>query len=391
VEPAEIRFPLQVQDTWRLPCDIYLADLKAIESKGLTFDPITKNSIRGEEGWSKGASAVYAVGPNHRWLTFSHRGGSSRVLADGKQIYSVSVWSRQTNDAKVAIPKGTGKIRIEFSGNVLNRAGLTLGPRAARAQVCLAGMNPAEFKPLVYTSSGKRVGCDIIWGSDGEPMTVLFDCSNGEKDYFLYPVDKRHNLADLPWKRAGGMILETQYFDRYDVAVETFEGFNKLWNQPDRIAGRIIVRRPFITSLPPFAPMHSSRLMFSAPHGAPLVLSRCSGVVHIPDSGNVRIYSRFRSGGYVLINGKLSSWNTQRQPDTGKCPRHSCTSPDRGRFGLPSVQRITRNDKPPGRTPVRRFPKRCRPGRSASSKRTSPLRRRVATGRPVRLFQPDRP
>jgi hypothetical protein len=307
VKQADIRFPLQVQDTWHFPCDAYLADLKAIESDGLTFDPISKNSIRGKsgDGGSKGASAVYAVGPNHRWLTFSHRGGSSRVLADGKQIYTGAVWSRQTNRAKVAIPKGTSQIRIKSSGTVLNQAGLTLGPRAARAQVCLAGMNPADFKPLVYTSSGKRVGCDLVWASDGEPMTVLFDCSSGEKDYFLYPVDKRHNVTPLPWKRGGGMILETRYFDKYNTSVETFEGFKGLWSQADRFAGRMLVRRPFITSLPPFAPMQSNRSMFNTPHGAPLVLSRCSGLVRIPDSGKVRIYSRFRSGGYMLIDGKL--------------------------------------------------------------------------------------
>jgi len=305
VETADIRFPLTVQDAWRLPCDVYLADLKAIKSNGLTFDPISKNSIPGAEGWPRRASAVYAVGPGHRWLTFSHRGGSSRVLADGKQIYSVSVWSRQTNDAKVAIPKGTGRLQIEFSGKVLSKAGLTLGPRAARVQVCLPGMNSADFKPLVYTSSGKRVGCKVIWAGDGEPMTVLFDCSSGEKDYFLYPVDKRHNFPDLPWKREAGMILETRYFDKYDTSLETFEGFKRFWSQPDRIAGRIVVRRPFITSLPPFAPMQSSRSMFSAPHGAPLVLSRCSSVVQIPDSGKVLVYSRFRSGGYMLIDGRL--------------------------------------------------------------------------------------
>jgi len=307
VKQADIRFPLRVQDTWHLPCDAYLADLKAIASDGLTFDPISKNSTKGEGGGggSKGASAVYAVGPDHRWLTFSHRGGGSRVLADGKQIYSRSVWSRQTNRAKVAIPKGTKQIRIKFSGTVLTRAGLTLGPRAARAQVCLPGMNPADFKPLVYTSSGKRVGCNLVWAGDGEPMTVLFDCSSGERDYFLYPVAKRHSVAPLPWKRGGGMILETRYFDKYDTSVETLEGFKRLWSRPDRIAGRMVVRRPFITSLPPFAPMQSSRSMFSTPHGAPLVLSRCSGLVRIPDSGKVRIYSRFRSGGYMLIDGKL--------------------------------------------------------------------------------------
>lgn len=304
VKEAEIRFPLWVQDTWHLPCDVYLADLKAIESNGLTFDPISKNSVPGEGGSSKGASAVYAVGPNHRWIIFSHRGGSSRVLADGKQIYSGSVYSRQTNRAKVAIPKGTGQIGIEFSGKTLSQPGLTQGPRAAGAQVCLAGMNPALFRPIVYAASGKRVGCDVIWDREGEPMTVLFDCSSGEEDYFLYPVDMRHNVPPLAWKRGGGMILETRYFDEHNTAVETFDGFAELWKRPDRIAGRILVGSPHITRLPPFPPMHPSRAMFRAPHGAPLVLSRCIGIMNVFVTGKIRIYSRFRSGGYLRIDGK---------------------------------------------------------------------------------------
>lgn len=319
VKQADIRFPVSLKDTWKLPCDDYLADLKAIESKGLTFDPMSKDSVKGTGGWTKGASAVYAVGPNHRWLTFFHRGGSSKVFADGKQIFFRSVYSRQTNHAKVAIPKGTSQIRIAFSGAVLHQAGLTQGPRAARAQVCLPGLNPAGFRPLVYTASGKRVGCNVIWAREGEPMTVLFDCSSGEKNYFLYRVDASHKVAPLAWKRGGGIILETRYLDRYDASAGTYDGFNRLWQKPDHIAGRILVNSPHITRLPPFPPRHSDRSMFRAPHGAPLVLSRCIGIMNIPVSGKIRIYSRFRSGGYLRIDGKMvinAGGQSNREDDT---------------------------------------------------------------------------
>ncbi|MHC4507134.1 MAG: hypothetical protein ACYTFI_27970, partial [Planctomycetota bacterium] len=316
VNGADIRFPLTVSRSWSLPCDDYLADLKPVETDNLKFDPVTK-SVSVAEGGKRGGMVVYAVKPAHRWITYSHRGGSSRILADGKEILKRGVWSRQTAHVQQSIPKGTKKIKLEVRAN-LRAPGFTLGPRVAKAQVHLpGGMNSADFKPLVYTAGGKRVACKVVRAGDGEPMTVLFDCSSGETRYLLYPVGARHKVSSLKWVPPAGLVLETRYLKRYDSSVETYDGFVKLWNRAENRAGRKLVDSPHITRLPPFPPLDERPY---APSGAPLVLSQCKGVISVPNGGTSRFYARFHSGGYLLIDGRMfirAGGQTNREDEPG--------------------------------------------------------------------------
>jgi len=209
---AEVRFPVEVsiEDAWaRMAPHVYLADLNPSRMEGLRFDRKTKSAIsrdirppkekeqiikrlkercrRNNQKWNPDfyrlhgnpimrvrGTAVYPLRPEYKyfsWRTHHH----VEVHVDGKKLGAVvgrnddpSPGDHRFPKAKggraqmVRIPPGGKTFTIKADAGWIKQAGfLTQGPTVARVEFHLSGYDPTSLIPLVYTASGRRVGCRI--------------------------------------------------------------------------------------------------------------------------------------------------------------------------------------------------------------------------------------
>jgi len=350
VKEADVRIPVTVdvdEAVLRMPPQVYLADLKPREAKALSFDPKTKAAVRRDirpadekakmiakikeqckktgqkfnpafykpNVRAKG-SATFSLRPEYKWFSFGRPWGNRdhvHVFVDGEQIGARAV-GREAPYI-LALPPGAKTLRIEADTSQLSQAGfITRHPAAARATFCLPGRDPTALIPLVYDLSGKQVGCRILWAHPEEPMSIVFDATRGEKQYLVYLVDRAKKPSRLDWAPEAGLILETRYMDRYDPQVETLEGFLKLWDGTDFIAGKsvpyIARRHNRVQSIHhgflPFRSMAGNTPNYrETPQGAPLALSRYTGFFYIPQTQEYDFYFMAWPGGYLLIDNEV--------------------------------------------------------------------------------------
>ena len=208
----------------------HIADLNPLEiTGGLAFDPQTKSAIRrdarkpeekaatiakeqerykkAKTKWdpkaysrlheSKGGpimrvtgSATYAIKPEYKYFSFwSALYPQSKIFIDGKPV--------RPDRNVVTIPTGAKTLKIEARDPHLRQAGfITRSPRVTHSAISLPGHDPTRLVPVVHRASGQRVGCRTVWAEAGELMSIMFDSSSGDHEYWVYLVDQRRNRRD---------------------------------------------------------------------------------------------------------------------------------------------------------------------------------------------------
>ena len=374
VRDADVRIPVTVsieETLKRMPPDVYLADMTPTGTKGLAFDRRTKSAVMhdirtpeqreniiaeqkkqcaasGQEykpemyqpDLRAEGSATFALKPEYKWFSFGFR-GEIQVFIDGTNIFQKNDWGNDLNDV-IVIPSNAKELRVEAKLSGLRRAGfITRNPPVANATLCLSGLDPTELIPLVYDLRGRQVGCRILWVHPGEPMTILFDSSSGEKCYMVYLVPRLKQPPRLDWTPKAGIILECRYPDRYDPAISTLEGFRKLWDGASFIAGKEAVTR-YLTGgsqghgmdprwrpatviahdflpfrLPP--PVDEARNFRDARglRRQSLALTRYTGFFHVPETREYEFKFNAEPAGYLLMDDQvISEWRVGEKPQT---------------------------------------------------------------------------
>ncbi len=387
VQDAEIRIPVTVSleeaMVW-MPPQVYLADLTPLETKGLAFDRNTKgvvtSDIRTKEQKENiiadlkrkcaasgqeykpelyqpdlraNGSATFEMKPEYKRFSF-HEGGGVQVLVDDKNIAPDKNIVQRQSCKMFTLPPAAKKFTITANVRDLGQAGfITCGPTVAEATLCLPGLDPTELIPLVYDLSGRNVGCRILWTYPGEPMSILFDCSSGDKQYLVYLVPRSKQPPRLDWAPRAGLMLESRYPDRYDPAPTTLEGFMKLWDGTDFIAGKKVVRdtlwrwyhATYTSVIPgaaishcfvPFRPRDVEATNFRdgiKTRRASLVLSRYTGFFHIPETQDYEFYFGVQPAGYLLIDDQVvSEW---RYGEAGQADLKPLFAQGKGQGGPP--------------------------------------------------------
>ena len=374
VENAELRAPVKVDvkgALLRMPPQVYLADLTPLErTGGLAFNPKTKSAIprdvrkpaekaatiakekerykKAKTKWDPKAygrlhereggpimtvtgSATYAIKPEYKY--FSWRPNHAKVYIDGKLVPEESLlqvtWKvgedrRHPKECRLArlapIPPGAKTLKIETPARYLRQAGfITRNPRVARVTICLPGRDPSRLVPVVHGASGERVGCRTVWAEVGKAMSIMFDSSSGDEEYWVYLVDQAKQPARLDWAPQADLIEEVRQLERYAPELETLPGFEKLWDASATIVGRGV---PQVRETSHRGPTRPARVIYRGgvqfrPKGSgrlnlrelvdsqPASLSRISGTFQIPATGSYRIFCMAGPGGYVLLDGQL--------------------------------------------------------------------------------------
>ncbi|MDE0911386.1 MAG: PA14 domain-containing protein, partial [Myxococcota bacterium] len=378
VSNAEIRVPVQVDvkaALLRMPPQVYLADLKPLEiTGGLAFNPENKDPIKrdirkpeekaatiakekerykkAKTEWDPKAysrlgekeggpilrvsgSVTVAIRPEHKHFSWGPS-GAAKVYIDGKLLTEDSLlqvtWKEGENfkntykerrlNRLAPIPPGAKTLKLEMiprRHSFLTQAGfITRSPGVARATICLPGHDPSRLVPIAHRSGGERVGCRTVWAEAGKPMSIFFDSSSGDEEYWVYLVDKAKQPAPLDWTPQAELVEEVRSLDRYDPKLETLDGFLKLWEGSGTIMGRgvpLYSERQSGPSRParviyrgsmPFRSKGSDRLnVRKALASRPAWLSRLGGTFHIPATDHYRFVSMCGPAGYVLLDGQL--------------------------------------------------------------------------------------
>ena len=378
VPNAELRMPVKVAMTealLRMPPQVYLADLKPLEiTGGLAFNPKTKDPIKrdirkpqekaatiakqkelykkekkewdpkayGRLGEDKGGpilrvsgSVTVAIKPEYKYFSWGPS-EAAKVYIDGKLLTEESLlqvtykegenWRYTYKERKMTrlapIPPGAKTLKLEVGGLLTQAGFITRSPGVARAPICVPGRDPSRLVPIAYRLGGQRVGCQTVWAEPGKPMSIFFDSSSGDEDYWVYLVDKANGPAPLDWTPQAELVEEVRSLDRYDPTLETLDGFLKLWEGSTAIMGRGVplVRsgadrmgpaqsrpaRVIYRGYMPFRSKGSERLnVGQAQASRPAWFSRLSGTFHIPETDRYRFASKLGPAGYVLLDGQL--------------------------------------------------------------------------------------
>jgi hypothetical protein len=365
VKDSDIRVPVRVapENAWgQMPPQAYLADLQPIEVKDLTFDPKTKSAIlrdirspedkakiiaqlkercrRNKQEWKPEfyrlhgnpimrvrGSATYAIKPEYKWFSY-WRHAHVEVRIDGKPAgiregqHGINPGDprfpahKQGRATVVPIPPKAKKLTIRADAEWIKQPGfITRRPAVARVSLYLSAHDPTELIPLVYDMSGKRVGCRILWAHPGEPMSILLDCSSGERLYMVYFVDRSKNPQRLKWIPQAGLIFEARYPRRYDPAVRTVDGFLKLWDSADIIAGKKEMARIWKMFFP-FRPLAGTTPDYrSILGGTRMELASYTGFFHAPSTQAYQFHYKTQPGGYFLIDNQLVSQFKYREAE----------------------------------------------------------------------------
>jgi len=372
VPDADVRVPVSISSEnamralGRTPPDVYLSELKPLKFNGLTFMPKTTNSpkeknMEGQWNPALNGTATYALKPEYAYftcwvasyenrsfmpLTASFDGGKTFVRPKYRGAWGTDANSRvvhlfdrrESERAKGSavifpIPPGSKTITLKYSNKRRNggdlhiwvwykqeplvQAGfLTRRPSVASVDFELPSLDLARFVPLVYTASGKRVGCRALWAKLGDPMVLQFDCSSGETQYYVYLVERSKNPPAMAWQPKAGVVMESRLVTKYDPSVATLAGFRKLWAESDEVLGRNEVFSIYGFWFP-FRPTIGPVLRYKTNPGKHdlnkvsgrkhLALTTFTGTFHVPYTGQYEFLYSAEEAAFFLIDGKLVS------------------------------------------------------------------------------------
>jgi WD40 repeat protein len=354
VKNAELRVPVKVDVTaalLRMPPQVYIADLKPLEiTGGLAFNPQTKSAIRRDirkpeekaasiakekERYKKArttwdpkaygrlhedkggpilrvtGSATYAIRPEYKYFSsWSALYPESKIFINSKPV--------RPDRNVVTIPTGAKTLKIEARDPHLRQAGfINRSPRVTHSVISLPGHDPTRLVPVVHRASGQRVGCRTVWAEAGELMSIMFDSSSGDQEYWVYLVDQAKKPARLDWAPQADLIQEVRQLDRYDPDLETLAGFEKLWESAATFGRGVSPDRVIYEGTVQFRSKAADGLSFAQlALSQPVKLKRISGIFQIPATGTYRLFCMNGPGAYVLLDGQLIA--TFRGAKTGR-------------------------------------------------------------------------
>ena len=296
-------------------------------------------------------SVTVALKPEYQFFTWRGRSGT-KVFIDGELVRPERIDARYWQKGKigwqageidiqvgvevvghnaqfadhhsslVAIPSGAKTLKFEVAAsphtkNVGQAGFITRHPKVARATICLPGRDAGRLIPVVYRANGERVGCRVVWPSKSIPMTIMFDSSSGDEDYWVYLLDQAKKPAPLAWMAQAEIMEEARQLDRYNPELETLAGFEKLWESAATFGRGVSPDRVIYEGTVQFRSKAADGLSFAQlALSQPVKLKRISGIFQIPATGTYRLFCMNGPGAYVLLDGQLIA--TFRGAKTGR-------------------------------------------------------------------------
>ena len=137
-------------------------------------------------------------------------------------------------------------------------------------------------------------------------MSIMFDSSSGDHEYWVYLVDQAKKPAPLDWAPQADLIQEVRQLDRYDPDLETLAGFEKLWESAATFGRGVPSNRVINEGTVQVRSKAADGLSFAQlAVSQPVKLKRISGIFQIPATGSYRLLCMDGPGGYVLLDGQL--------------------------------------------------------------------------------------
>jgi len=171
----------------------------------------------------------------------------------------------------------------------------------------------------VTRETGAPVGHEVLWAAEGEPVSLLFDCSSGDTTYRVY-LGGNPSPNPATWQARGGVRLETR--PRVDGNAASWDEAIALWHKADRPQGRSLVDR-----------IHQG----INPHGPSCdFLARYCGFLDIGQPGRYEFATVSDDASFLLIDGKVvASWPGRHDNRGGRRAQHSGrVRLDRGRHRI---------------------------------------------------------
>jgi len=148
-------------------------------------------------------------------------------------------------------------------------------------------------------------------------MSIMFDSSSGDEEYWVYLIDQAKKPASLGWKPQAELIEEVRQLDRYDSELETLAGFEKMWGSAAILGRGVPPRRVIYSGTVEFRSKAADGLTLTQlALSQPASLRRIGGIFQIPETGSYRLSCMAGPGGYVLLDGQLIA--TFRGAKTGR-------------------------------------------------------------------------
>ncbi|MFC1601023.1 hypothetical protein ACFL34_01575, partial [Candidatus Sumerlaeota bacterium] len=233
-------------------------------------------------------------------------------IQEGVEVVGHDAQFADHHSSLVAIPSGakTLKLKVTHSSHTKNvgQAGfITRHPKVARATICLPGLDAGRLIPVVVRANGERVGCRVVWPRKSIPMTIMFDSSSGDEDYWVYLLDEAKKPAPLAWMPQAEIMEEARQLDRYNPELETLAGFEKLWGSAEIVGrgvpkSRAVAKNTIRTGwLRPSRIINSFSPSFGKTGSEPVplhevvgsqsaTLRRISGTFHIPATDSYKFF-----------------------------------------------------------------------------------------------------
>ncbi len=169
------------------------------------------------------------------------------------------------------------------------------------------GIAPEQAAVEVTGPSG-TVGSRILWARAGDPLSVLFDASEGAESYTVRIAAT--GVAASDWAPHAGVVLETRA--RKDGPAETLGQVQNLWRHAADVLGRSLV--PAI-----FDGVHR--------HGPTTdFVSHYTGWFQAPKDGSYAFATVSTDASFLLIDGRtVASWPGWHGVDGGRRAQHSGT------------------------------------------------------------------
>jgi hypothetical protein len=360
----------------RMPPDVYLSELKPLKADGLTFVPETTNTPKENTNrkhyWipKLNGTATYAIKPEYThfscWLAPRTHSALSVSFDDGKTFVHLKhggvndswdasgftrvLFDRTTTDewkgcaAVHPIPPGAKTITLKYSNKddrgrevritmhyeqePIRQAGfLTRRPSVASVDFQLPEHDPSTLVPLAYTAAGKRVGCRALWAKLGEPMVMQFEYA-GAGDYYVYLVERARGIGFQPvengndrleayptWEpKTPVLVMESRLARSYDPAIQTVDGFRKLWAESDDVLGRDEVFSVYGWWFP-FRPETGPLPSYRRTGRKHLTMTTFSGTFHVPYTGRYEFFYSASEAGHFVIDDEIVAWMDYPEAD----------------------------------------------------------------------------
>ena len=161
------------------------------------------------------------------------------------------------------------------------------GAETGAFTLCLNGA-AATGTCRVFSAAGKAVGHELLWRAEGQPYRVLFDCSENEQTYYVYPAPDSASLATT-WKATPGLVLETRV--RADGEPDSAERIMSIYDACAPTLGRSCVDRVFV-GIHPHGPNTSLAASFR-------------GVFTVPRAGTYGFATVSDDASCILVDGEV--------------------------------------------------------------------------------------